>query len=496
VLCSVAAFQIKEKDFSMMMVNYLGTSANNVVTTNSTGADVIEGLDGNDTLTLNNANNDTFYAPYGSQLNGGNGNDTLILNKSKGVFIGSRWDSSFGNDTIKVTDSSNVAVYDPFGNNTVVLTTVQNSFVNLGDGADTVKILGDSLNYVPPRDTLENGSINRINYIDTGAGNDNISVTTQSNNIYAGEGNDKIALTFKPTSALPTLGSTIVVGANSVDGGDGNDVITSNLPVGYIAGGDGNDTITINNNLPTYSQYTFQANSELNELRSYNIAVDGGFGKDTITLSKVTNAVVADGSVVNITAKGLPSDGFYNSPYLDSETDGQQDTIKLTGSNNLVTLTDGDILVQSGTNNDVRLYLGEDAFKGSLTSTNVSNGDVNYKGGNDLFLVGNNPSYTEANAYKNYVFLRQGNDLLIGVKDTNLYDTVIKNEFVRNSGFQTINATVDEVANHQLTADHFDATLGVTDLINLTNQLHFTSLDAVRASATALDLIHQAWHIA
>ena len=479
-----------------MMVNYNGTSGNNVVTINSTGADLIDGFDGNDTLTLNNANNDTFYTPYGSQLNGGNGNDTLIVNKSKGVFVGSRWDSSYGNDVIKVTDSSNVAIYDALGTNTVVLTTVQNSFVNLGDGADTVKILGDSLNFVAPRVFTETGNFVQINYIDTGAGNDNISVTTQANNIYAGEGNDKIALTFKPTSALPKLGSTIVMGANSVDGGDGNDVITSNLPVGYIAGGYGNDTITINNNLPTYSQYTFKANSELNELRSYNIAVDGGFGKDTITLSKVTNAVVTDGSIVNITAKGLPSDGFYNSPYLDSETDGQQDTIKLTGNNNLVALTDGDILVQSGTNNDVRLYFAEDAFKGSLTSTNVGNGDINYKGGNDLFLVGNSPSYTDVDAYKNYVFLRQGNDLLIGVKDTNLYDTVIKNEFVRNSGFETINATVDQVANHQLTANHFDATLSVTDLINLTNQLHFTSLDAVRASASALELTHQAWHIA
>lgn len=226
-----------------MMVIYNGTSGNNVVTINSTGADIIEGLDGNDTLTLNNANNDSFFPGSGSQLNGGNGNDTLIVNNSKGVFVGSRWDSSYGNDVIKVTDSSNVAIYDALGTNTVVLTTVQNSFVNLGDGADIVKILGDSLNFVEPRVFTETGNFVQINYIDTGAGNDNISVTTQANNIYAGDGNDKIALTFKPTSALPAVGSTIVMGANSVDGGDGNDVITSNLPVGYIAGGYGNDTI-------------------------------------------------------------------------------------------------------------------------------------------------------------------------------------------------------------------------------------------------------------
>jgi hypothetical protein len=461
-----------------MMVVYNGTSAANTYSANSTGIDAIYGFGGDDILTLTGANNPLGYA-YRSSIYGGDGNDNITVNNSIGVNIFGEG----GNNNITANNSSQINVSAGTNSNTVTFNNVKASTIVTGELNDVVSFKGHSFDAIIGSATST---------IISAGGNDTIFVTTQGNMVNAGTGDDKINLSLSLTKALPVVGSKIDFSVNQVNAGAGTDIISSTLPVGLYMGGAGNDSITIDNSNALYKNYQFVGKqisaATSNTIAKWNTVADGGSGADIIKLVNVNKALVSDGSAGPNSNR--PTVGFF--------LDHARDTINVTGNDNTILLTDGDVLTQSGTNNDVRLYFTENVgVAGSITSTNTASTNLNYKGGNELYLMGKT-GMEVTNDFKNYVVLRQGNDLLIGVKTSNLFDTVIKNQFTNFSGFEALKANVNAVADGNFLPTDWTATLGSSSLVTLTNNLtslHLTSLDAVRASTLASSFIEKAWHI-
>jgi RTX calcium-binding nonapeptide repeat (4 copies) len=460
------------------MISYNGTSINNIFSAKSTGIDKIYGFGGDDTLELTDANNPLGYA-YRSSLYGGDGNDWITLNRSIGVNVF----GEAGNNTVNATDSSQLYVLAGNAANTVKFNNVSKSDVVFGTLNDTASIVGHS---------LDAPTLNGSNSVSGNAGNDTISVTTQGNTIYGDAGDDKINLNWSTTKALPKAGSKVDFSVNHVDGGTGNDTITSTLPVGLYLGGAGDDNITIDNSNPLSKNYQFVAKQinagTSNTINKWNTVVNGGAGADTMTLLNVDKAIISDGSADVNSLR--PTVGFF--------LDHARDTMKVTGNENTILLTDGDVLTQTGKNNDVRLYFAENVgTPGSISSTNAPSANINDKGGNELYLMGKT-GMEVAGDYKNYVMLRQGNDLLVGLKTSNAHDTVIKNQFSNFSGFESLKANVNAAVDGDFLPTDWTATLSSTNLTTLTNNLNnlkLTSLDAVRASTQASTMINNAWKI-
>jgi RTX calcium-binding nonapeptide repeat (4 copies) len=460
------------------MISYNGTSINNIFSAKSTGIDKIYGFGGDDKLELTDVNNPLGYA-YRSSIYGGDGNDWITLNRSIGVNVF----GEAGNNTITANNSSQLYALAGSGMGTVNFNNVNKSNIVFGTLNDTATIAGHSFD----APTLNGG-----NTVSSNAGNDTISVTTQGNTIYGDAGDDKIALNWSTPKALPKVGSKVDFSVNHVDGGTGNDVITSTLPVGLYLGGAGNDSITIDNSNPLSKNYQFTAKqisgATSNTINKWNTVVNGGAGADTMTLLNVNKAIISDGSADPNSLR--PTVGFF--------LDHAKDTMKVTGNENTILLTDGDVLTQTGSNNDVRLYFAENVgAAGSITSTNAPSANINDKGGNELYLMGKT-GMEVAGDYKNYVMLRQGNDLLVGLKTSNAHDTVIKNQFSNFSGFESLKANVNAAVDGNFLPTDWTATLSASSLTTLTNNLSnlkLTSLDAVRASTRAGTMINNAWKV-
>src|SRR5262245_5670513 len=200
----------------------------------------VSGLDGNDTITLDEANG----ALPAAQLFGGNGNDTLIGGSGADMLFGQAGNDTllgkggndflFGgadNDTLTGGDGDD-QVFGESGNDRMIWNPGDDTDLNEGgDGIDTIEVNGgngselvnDTANGTRVRlDRLEHGPFS----IDSG--------TTENLTLNDNGGDD----TFNAGNGLATLIKL------TVDGGAGNDTITGGDGNDVLLGGDGNDTIT------------------------------------------------------------------------------------------------------------------------------------------------------------------------------------------------------------------------------------------------------------
>lgn len=202
------------------------------------GADLLSGLDGNDTL-----NGGTVLSPGSSDtLDGGNGDDVLNAGRysySSDVLYGGE-----GHDTLTVKAGSN-SLY--------------------GGGGDDLLVSGGGGMYHGPTD-----------YLDGGSGNDTLE------------------------------------GGGSLSGGDGDDLMTTNVFTGYVTGGQGHDTISgsggagysnlwvdggagddaidsyaLNNSLTTYGG---EGNDTIGGSAQMDVKLDGGVGDDVVNGHRGTGA--------------------------------------------------------------------------------------------------------------------------------------------------------------------------------------------------------------
>ncbi|MBR1680805.1 hypothetical protein IJ707_03335, partial [bacterium] len=138
-----------------------------------------------------------------------------------------------GNDTINIENDQNNRITTKDGNDSIITGNGDN-YIECGRGNDTI-ITGDGNDYINAGPTSGSGS--GIKYIDSGDGNDTIVLnTTYISTIKSGVGDDSI-----------TVSNSSSDGGHLIEAGTGNDIIndySAKNNIYVFNDGDGNDTIT------------------------------------------------------------------------------------------------------------------------------------------------------------------------------------------------------------------------------------------------------------
>ncbi|MGE3329171.1 MAG: hypothetical protein AB7N61_27560, partial [Acidimicrobiia bacterium] len=323
------------------------------------GADTINGGDGNDTLhggfgvdTINGGtNNDTIVDRNSNTVNGDAGND-LIVN----TFVsGGTWDGGADTDTLDTSlDSFSGQTYDLSAASFVIFGATFLNFENVidNDGGNTI-IGTNGVNVLTP-----NGGADTV---DARGGNDTIIDTDGVNGDNYNGGADTDTLDyFGATMANGTeynfLTGTITSGANTetissieiliATGAD--EIIRSDGTGEYYAGG-GNDIVHAGLGLPEI--------------------LDGGGGTDTLVTSSFSGNYV-----VNLTTglTNFAGESFVNFENLISGSGS--DTLTGTSGDNVIEGGAGADLMDGGLGNDTLSYAGSNAGVTVNLATNTASG--------------------------------------------------------------------------------------------------------------------------
>ena len=230
------------------------------------GNDIIDGGDGNDSL-LGNDGDDTLIGDDGDDtIDGGLGNDSIDGNDGADVITGGAGmdtvEAGNGNDNIDGGDD-NDTINGMSGNDTIlgglgddsVFAGSGNDSVDGQDGDDTLDGQGgnDTLIGSDGADSLRGGSSNDL--ADGGMGNDTINGQggrdtlnggTENDTLFGGGGNDRLLPGEGDDVARGQGGDDTILGgggADTLDGGSGDDFVSSF--VGEETGGAGSATVNI-----------------------------------------------------------------------------------------------------------------------------------------------------------------------------------------------------------------------------------------------------------
>jgi len=260
-----------------------GTTGNDILNAPGSVSTLVQGLQGNDTITLALAND---------EAQAGAGNDGIRIART-GVLTNTI-SGGDGNDTVTINSAGQF-----------------NGYIDLGAGADSIVFSGAGV--VP----LINGG-----RIFGNEGNDTIALTNQIVNavIGAGSGNDLLSFTAGATIASTLVNGgvnkdsiTFAAGVTSfttVSGGKGNDSITftaqvADFTTASVGGGQGADSINVNN-------FVFGT-------------VAGGGLNDTIRFNgAIGSASVIFGDGAGVTTEGTGTEGAADGADLIISTQGNQ----------------------------------------------------------------------------------------------------------------------------------------------------------------------------
>lgn len=204
------------------------------------GGIVIEGSESNDHITNDKSN--VKISAFG-------GNDTVESHNVGGTYV----DAGNGNDSVSnILDYSTITGASEYSGNTIIGGNGNDSISNIGgNNASIVSGVGNdnifnrhgyySTINAGEGDDIINISNGHYQYIDSGVGNDTIKAEINSNSgdwamggyasLIAGEGNDLITPIYSNNSYI--------------DGGNGNDTIVTNGKDSTITGGVGNNLISL-----------------------------------------------------------------------------------------------------------------------------------------------------------------------------------------------------------------------------------------------------------
>ena len=318
------------------------------------GNDRITGSDGDDTI-LGGSGNDRISGGDGNDyIIGGVGNDNLAGGDGDDTFVVSGTDQGFDRFTGNAGDDTITAGED---GTTINLTSFNNSVENITSGGfDDVMIAGSDSNNTL---NFSNTSLDGIEAIDGGAGNDRITGSDGDDTIIGGEGNDRLT-GGDGNDTFVVTGSD--EGFDRFNGGAGDDAI--------VAGSDNTEIglSTFNNDVETISadgfdNVTIVGNDANNRMDFSNTTldgidgIDGGAGRDRITGSDGDDVI--DGGVDNDRLAGGDGDDLFTYEVGDGSDrmdggagGGWTDTIQLSdgtsalgefGTDWTITVTDGSI---------------------------------------------------------------------------------------------------------------------------------------------------------
>lgn len=235
-----------------------------------------------------------------------------------------------------------------------------------------------------------------FNSINTGKGDDVISLDTFNSNIDGGEGNDEIT-TLDPISHSTINGGdgddsiNLNISHSKVSGGNGIDSINLDASHTTVSGGDGNDLIIAEGN---FLYLSGDVGDDIVRPKEVGFAtIDGGSGTDTIDFSQYENLGL--GIKVNLNLKLIPIDIIGVSTITNFENvigTNLADTITGNSSSNLLNGGGGHDTILSGSGGDLILAGdGEDQIDGQAGTDTLTGG-----GGNDLFVFSSSKDLNKA----------------------------------------------------------------------------------------------------
>ncbi|MGV3552434.1 calcium-binding protein [Rhizobium sp.] len=372
-----------------VFVNELGsvvaTDFERIVLRGGYGAINVAGGDLADTIEVNASRQAYFSA---GNLSGGGGDDTFIVygtsNNNR-----ERIDGGDGMDTLGWQE---VAGGDVF--NSLKADATKGTLI--GDG--TVLIDFTSIEALNINATMTTGAIDfkggkgddtlvawkaSSSKVDTGKGNDYVSIATGTAEIDLGDGNDTAGVDFSNASRV------------NIDGGAGNDEIRGGSGAGTLRGGAGNDKVGANSHRTSVygdagNDTLFRNALDMDDGKTKAV-IDGGAGRDTLVLSVLytshatkldlskSSFKLSDGTVVkNCEAVEFIGSASAVNKITSSDDSGGAAVNKVTGGNV------NDILTASARGASLDGGFGNDRLVGGK-GADILNGGFN---GNDTLIGG------------------------------------------------------------------------------------------------------------
>lgn len=381
-----------------------GNELDNVIIGNQ-GGNLLQGGDGRDTL-YGGRGNDSFEGGAGADLMvGGEGDDTFNVDDPGDVTVELH---DGGNDTVYSTVTWTLASHvenltlgyssteiDGYGNalDNLILGGTAANLLDGGAGNDTISSGGDLSPYVTDTviggegdDSLSGGGTFGSDLLLGGAGNDTLTGSNAS--LFGEDGNDYLQGGQMDGHHAPGntvsggAGRDTLLGGGGMDGGDGADLLESNIFYSAVGGG-GNDTITGWGG-GGYVDFDVDAGSgdDVIDVTSFNkLTLQAGSGNDQIDCEFMRGASFDAGAgddLVTVT-------GFGESPYTVLGGAGD-DTIRAHGLQGQVEGGSGDdwILVGAFTS------LAGEGHGGQGNDTLTGGGGLDYLAGgkgSDTFVL-------------------------------------------------------------------------------------------------------------
>lgn len=289
----------------------VGSNGNDILYGDTAGSLTVEGLDGDDTLT-GFAANETLAGGLGNDIvDGGVGNDILIGGAGNDIY---RFGRGYGRDTILDDDESSVDAIQ-------LAADVAPSQVQFGRlGSDLILVISGTQDNLTVRDYFTTGAMDEIRFTngtvytpaDVPAITSNLAGTTEADLLIGTAADDTI-------DALD--------GNDEIHAGQGNDIIAGGAGVDTIFGGDGADQI---------SDSDGQSDTIFGEAGADTIiadgTLDGGDGDDVITGSGSANSVLNGGAgndtlQVGSGWRNVMDGGAGNDTYIVPQGSGRSDEI-------------------------------------------------------------------------------------------------------------------------------------------------------------------------
>jgi Ca2+-binding RTX toxin-like protein len=271
--------EFTDVDTLISIENIIGSNDGDSITANGAAGNVINGLDGDDTI-LGGGGTDT--------LDGGAGFDTnSFANIGVGVF------ASLASGTAVYQPNANTVIRETFTGFEALEGTNANDRL-VGDNEDNALTGNDGNDVLGARggdDTVDGGAGNDL--IFAGSGNDDVNAGSGNDQIFAGTGDDTVAAESGNDVVFVGSGDDVVTagsgndqifagsGNDSVDAGADNDTIFASSGDDTIDGGAGNDLI--------FSSF----GNDVTSGGAGNDRIFGGFGNDIVNGDEGSDVIFA-----------------------------------------------------------------------------------------------------------------------------------------------------------------------------------------------------------
>ena len=496
--------------------NVTATSGNDTITGNDisntiitlAGDDVVDGGAGDDTITTGSGNDTVDGGDGEDTINTGSGDDTIIASAGTDIIDGGTGTEDLLDYSSRTDINSSVSL-TLNGTTEIVVTIdgvssdrirgiehVTGSTVNdtlVGDASDNIlrgMAGSDTLSGRGGNDTLDGGAGNDTADYTTALNAIGINLTLGSNQAYD-DGSGGVDTLISIENILGSTMDDIFVGsdvANSLSGGDGDDIFYATLGNDTYDGGNGGetngDTVDYSgaNNSDGDSNTDYAAastiasiNTTMNNLGTSTITVTyGDASTDTHTISTIENIT---GSTGNDTIIGNVADNILRGHDGDDTIAGRGGDDTLYGGDENTDTSSNDTVSYAGAAGGVTLDLGANGT-GNGQTTSGGDGD----GGTDIVIGFEN--VIGSNSADNITGDANDNLIEAGVGDDTLYGAGGNDTLDGESGTDTVDysaANSGVTANLGSVADGNGTATNTADSINDT----LLSIENITGSAFA-----------